>query len=128
MRHPSSFSVQEAGIKTVICAPQISGQYHSLKGTVVETVGDATEHASGEAELNTARAKGYAEGTVDRLGGKKDAVVGAISGDRQQEAAGQVRRDKGEVQQDINPVLNSLRMCTWRTLLVYESRTESVHS
>jgi len=90
-----------------------SGQYHSLKGSAVETVGDVTgakswtesgaqEHASGEAELNTARAKGYAEGTADRLGGKKDAVVGAISGDRQQEAAGQVRRDKGETQQDIN--------------------------
>jgi hypothetical protein len=38
--------------------------------------------------LTAARAKGYVEGTVDRLGGTKDAVVGTISGDRQQETAG----------------------------------------
>ncbi|PSR73022.1 hypothetical protein PHLCEN_2v11126 [Hermanssonia centrifuga] len=76
-----------------------TGQYHSAKGTVVETIGNLTgaqtwqtsgrdEHAQGEAEYNAAQAKGYAEGTIDRLGGKKDAVVGALSGDRQQETAG----------------------------------------
>lgn len=46
------------------------------------------EHASGEAEYNAAQAKGYAEGTVDRLAGKKDTVVGAVVGDREQEATG----------------------------------------
>lgn len=77
-----------------------TGQFHSVKGTVVETIGNLTgleswsksgrdEHAQGEAEYNAAQAKGYAEGTIDRLGGKKDAVVGAISGDRQQETAGE---------------------------------------
>ena len=46
------------------------------------------EHAQGEAEYNAAQAKGYAEGAVDRLTGKKDAVVGALTGDRQQELEG----------------------------------------
>jgi hypothetical protein len=46
------------------------------------------EHASGETEYNAARAKGYAEGTLDHLGGKKDTVVGAVAGDREQEASG----------------------------------------
>ena len=49
------------------------------------------EHAQGEAEYKAAQAKGYAEGAVDRVSGKKDAVVGALTGDRQQEASGKSR-------------------------------------
>ncbi len=76
-----------------------TGQYHSTKGSLVEMVGNATgleswkksgreEHAKGEAEYEAAELKGYAEGTIDRIGGKKDAIVGAVTGDKQQEVAG----------------------------------------
>ena len=76
-----------------------SGQYHSVKGTVVETIGNLTgstswqksgkeEHAAGEVEANAAQAKGYVEGVTDRISGKKDAIVGAVVGDKQQEITG----------------------------------------
>ncbi|KAJ8509015.1 hypothetical protein ONZ45_g8770 [Pleurotus djamor] len=60
------------------------------------------EHAHGEAEYNAARAQGYAEGTQDRFGGKKDSIVGAVTGDQTQQTQGNVRHNKGEAQQDIN--------------------------
>ncbi len=67
---------------------------------MVETIGNLTgstsweqsgkeEHAAGEGEYKAAQAKGYAEGAMDRIGGKKDSVVGAITGDKTQQADGQ---------------------------------------
>jgi hypothetical protein len=77
------------------------------------------EHAAGETEYDAARAKGYAEGTKDRISGKKDTIVGAITGDREQEVTGvyhsvfygsvgvnkvtgNIQKDKGQAQQDLN--------------------------
>ncbi|KAK1223857.1 hypothetical protein PQX77_013253 [Marasmius sp. AFHP31] len=90
-----------------------TGQYHSVKGNVVETIGNLTgaqswqqsgkeEHAKGEAEYDAARAKGYAEGTKDRVGGYKDSVVGAVTGDKSQQAKGNMREEQGEAQQEVN--------------------------
>ena len=77
------------------------------------------EHRSGEAEYDAARAKGYVEGMGDRISGKKDAVMGAFTNDKTQQAqgeftattcltamthrsAGNIRHDKGQAQQDVN--------------------------
>lgn len=81
---------------------QYSGQYHSVKGTLVETVGNVTglqswtqsgrqEHDSGEAEVTAARAQNYVEGVSDRVEGKKDSIVGAVTGDKQQQFSGELR-------------------------------------
>jgi uncharacterized protein YjbJ (UPF0337 family) len=76
-----------------------TGQYHSIKGTVTETIGDLTgatswqqsgreEHAQGETEYNAARIKSYVDGATDRLTGKIDSVVGAVTGDESRQVQG----------------------------------------
>ncbi|KAF8133303.1 hypothetical protein EV363DRAFT_1162579 [Boletus edulis] len=92
---------------------KVSGRAQSMKGSVVETVGDMTgsqewsqagkeEHARGEAEYKAAQGKGYAEGVTDRVGGYKDSVVGSVSGDKTQQASGNARNEKGQAQQEVN--------------------------
>ena len=49
----------------------------------------AQERAAGNAEKTAAKTQGYAEGTSDRMTGKKDQVVGSLTGDRSQQHAGE---------------------------------------
>ncbi|KAI0041464.1 hypothetical protein FA95DRAFT_693851 [Auriscalpium vulgare] len=90
-----------------------TGQLHSTKGTALETAGNLTgapawqqagkeEHAAGENEYNAAQTKGYVEGTADRLSGAKDAVVGAVLNDEEQQTAGNARKEEVEAKQEIN--------------------------
>ncbi|KAJ3858928.1 hypothetical protein EV359DRAFT_68602 [Lentinula novae-zelandiae] len=90
-----------------------NAQYNSTMGTAKEVFGNTIggdswtqagkeQHAQGEAEYKAAQAKEYANGTIDRAGGKIDSVVGALTGDKQQQLAGTARHDKGELQQEAN--------------------------
>ncbi|KAI6111584.1 hypothetical protein EDD16DRAFT_1694201 [Pisolithus croceorrhizus] len=92
---------------------KLTGQLHSLKGSVVEAVGDMTgasswsqsgkeEHSRGEGEYKAAQAKGYVEGLTDKAGGYKDSVVGAVSGDKDQQVQGNAQKEKGHAQAELN--------------------------
>jgi uncharacterized protein YjbJ (UPF0337 family) len=75
-----------------VCSNLVSDSYHSFQ----------EEHAAGEGEYKAAQAEGYVEGTADRIGGKKDNVIGALTGDKFQQAQGNMKHDKGQAQQEIN--------------------------
>lgn len=52
--------------------------------------------------MKAAEAKGYAEGTVDRVSGVYDQVAGAITGNDSREASGKVQHQQGIAKQEIN--------------------------
>ncbi|KAL1662721.1 hypothetical protein GGF50DRAFT_58414 [Schizophyllum commune] len=90
-----------------------SGQYHEKKGNLKKTIGrllrlrgtedrGRIEHAQGTGEYNAARAQGYAEGTGDRITGKKDSVVGATRGATTDLLSGEARENKGNWRQRFN--------------------------
>ncbi|KXN83082.1 hypothetical protein AN958_01833 [Leucoagaricus sp. SymC.cos] len=77
-------------------------QLGNLTGSTNLQQSGKEQHAKGEAEYKQAQTQGYAQGTKDRVGGLKDSMVGAVKGDESKQAEGNLRRDKGETQQDIN--------------------------
>lgn len=92
---------------------KLNAQANSAKGTAEQTIGDLTgstswkssgkeDQAKGQAEYKGAQAKGYGEGTLDRLAGAKDSIVGAITGDKTQQTSGNVQNEKGKAQQELN--------------------------
>ncbi|KAF7292701.1 hypothetical protein MIND_01168300 [Mycena indigotica] len=92
---------------------QANGNMHSVKGTVVENIGNLTgsdslkkdgkqEHAQGEAEVKAAQTKGYVEGMMERVQGTVDSVLGAVKGDKTQQASGDVQDAAGEAKMEAN--------------------------
>jgi len=90
-----------------------SGKLHEVTGGIKENIGEMAgaeslqtsgrqQRTQGEGEYKAAQAQGYAEGTKDRAGGYKDSILGAVTGDKSQQASGNTRNEKGKVQQDIN--------------------------
>jgi len=90
-----------------------TGTMKNTMGKVEETIGNVTgldswktsgqeRRVQGDTEHKEAQTQGYVEGTKDRLTGKKDQLSGAVTGDTSQEAAGRVRNEQGQTQQDWN--------------------------
>ncbi|KAG9308527.1 hypothetical protein JVU11DRAFT_11871 [Chiua virens] len=73
---------------------KMSGQFHSMKGSVLEGAGNATGNQSWSQSGKEEHARGEAE--------YKDSVVGAVTGDKSQQAAGNARNEKGQAQQEVN--------------------------
>jgi len=98
-----------------------SGKLHSAKGAAVETVGSMTgsaewqqsgkeERAGGDAEYKAAQAEGYAEGTTDRLRGKKDSLTGSLTGDTAQQEKGEYRWAASPVASDADVLICALQV------------------
>ncbi|TIB80045.1 hypothetical protein E3Q22_02170 [Wallemia mellicola] len=88
-----------------------NAQYNSTVGSGKEFIGNTIgsqdlsksgkeQHAQGEAERKEAEAKQYGEGLVDSATGKAKNIGGAITGDKDQQARGAAREQKGETKRD----------------------------
>ncbi|CAD6885998.1 unnamed protein product [Tilletia controversa] len=103
MSQPSKIS--GATDSTIGTAKQMAGQALGYvapeSGASLENTG-AQQHAKGETETKAAQAQGYVEGMIDKAFGKKDSVVGAVTGDNAQKAQGEAKEQKGDIKTSIN--------------------------
>ncbi|GAA6050617.1 hypothetical protein JCM3770_001490 [Rhodotorula araucariae] len=92
---------------------KVSGNYNSTVGSLKAALGDAvgipslsqsghSQANAGNAEYKLAQAEAYGQGTADRLEGKLDRVIGAVTGDKTREAGGLAQEEKGKAQQAAN--------------------------
>ncbi|KAH8828686.1 hypothetical protein DL96DRAFT_1595355 [Flagelloscypha sp. PMI_526] len=92
---------------------KVNAQLRNATGNVQETVGKTLgsdsmqrsgyeNQAQADAQMNQSKAKGYAEGTGDRIQGKFQSVGGAITGDKSQQHKGDYHQTKGDAQQEWN--------------------------
>ncbi|KDQ13435.1 hypothetical protein BOTBODRAFT_33457 [Botryobasidium botryosum FD-172 SS1] len=70
-----------------------------MKGSAKEVLGNMVGSEQMAAE---GAAQGYAVGASDRVAGKKDSVLGAVTGDKTQRAPGEAQQQKGSTQQTLN--------------------------
>ncbi|KAK9803555.1 hypothetical protein WJX73_009114 [Symbiochloris irregularis] len=88
------------------CRAWAQGQAEKLVGDVTganDWKASGEKHiAEGNSEVKAAQAKGYAEGTKDRVHGKVQELGGKITGDNSKEAEGKARNTAGDLKQDAN--------------------------
>lgn len=88
--------------------------YNETVGAIKETYGQAVgsssieqagrdQAAQGEVENTAVQAKAYADATAERVGGKLERLGGALSGDVEQQKAGEVKEAAGKAAQRESP-------------------------
>ncbi|KAF8602831.1 hypothetical protein BDV93DRAFT_523689 [Ceratobasidium sp. AG-I] len=81
----------------------VSGSVQRAVGTLVRAHGFAgrgrDRHNRGVAEVQAAKARGYASGTGDVARGKGHSILGGITGNRARQARGNAISDKGNLKQ-----------------------------
>ncbi|CAE6364306.1 unnamed protein product [Rhizoctonia solani] len=89
---------------------RVRGQIKSVSGSLQRAVGSLVRahgfagrgrdrHNRGVAEMQAAKARGYASGTSDRVRGKGHSILGGITGNRRRQARGNALGDKGNLKQ-----------------------------
>jgi uncharacterized protein YjbJ (UPF0337 family) len=92
---------------------KVSGNAAAAMGTVKESIGSAignrsmeadgaAQRAKGNAEVEAAKAQGYAKGTIDNVSGNVKNAAGQVLGNEQMRAEGEAERLKGKTQQEVN--------------------------